>query len=173
MTPYLGEIRMFAGNYAPQNWKICDGSVLRIADYQALFALLGTAWGGDGTSTFCIPNLKGRLPVGQGRGAGLTARTLGQSGGADVVQLAAAEVPQHTHALYASANPATAVRPDPSLVYAQAQGGDLFYTTDANAALNANTVTATGGAAAHANQMPSQSVNYIICISGGMFPTRD
>lgn len=172
MTPYLGEIRIFAGTYAPQDWMLCDGSALKVSEWQALFAVLGTIWGGDGVTTFRIPNLVGRLPVGQGQGPGLNARAIGQTGGEDAVALAAA-VPAHSHAFFASVNPATSVNPGASVVYAQAQAGDVFYAADqaASAGLNPGAVANSGGGLPHQNQMASLSVNYIICVNG-LFPVQ-
>jgi len=94
---YVGEIRMFGGNYAPDGWALCDGSLLQVANNEVLFSLLGTTYGGDGRSTFGVPDLRGRLPVGQGQGLGLSNRVLAQAIGAETVALAAAEVAPHSH----------------------------------------------------------------------------
>jgi len=94
---YVGEIRMFGGNYAPDGWALCDGSLLQVANNEALFSLLGSTYGGDGRSTFGLPDLRGRLPVGQGQGTGLSNRVLAQAIGAETVALAAAEVAPHSH----------------------------------------------------------------------------
>src|SRR5262249_21674050 len=107
MDPFLGEIRMFAGAYAPENWLLCDGSLQSINQYQALFTLLGTAFGVNGTSTVGLPDLRGRLPVGEGNGPTLTPRVLGQIGGSSEVQLTMAQFPTHTPTFSASNNPAT------------------------------------------------------------------
>ncbi len=175
MEPYLGEIRIFAGNYAPQNWMICNGAQLRIADYQALYSLVGTTYGGDGVNNFNIPNLVGRLPIGQGTGPGLTARQIGQTGGADTVQLtSSATVGAHTHAFYASTDNASTPYAGPTTVFAKAQGTDVFYANDTStaSALSADVVMSKGSGNAHANQMPAQSINYIICVAGGIYPQR-
>ncbi len=120
MDPYLGEIRMFAGNYAPQDWVLCNGALLSISQYQALYALLGTAWGGDGISTFGAPDLRGRLPVGQGTGQGLTPRRVAQTGGTETVTLNATMIPAHNHAFNATSGDATAIAPGPALMFAKA-----------------------------------------------------
>ena len=114
MDGFIGEIRMFAGNYAPQNWALCDGSQLPISGNEALFSLIGTSYGGDGISTFALPDLRGRIPICQGQGNGLTPRVLGQSFGAEGVALGLSEMPSHTHALSAGAQ-ASAASPQGNL----------------------------------------------------------
>jgi microcystin-dependent protein len=100
--PYVGEIRMFAGSFAPINWAICDGSLLPISENETLFVLIGTTYGGDGESTFALPDLRGRAPVHMGTGSGLTPRFLGEAAGVETVTLTAAQIPAHTHTLNAS-----------------------------------------------------------------------
>src|SRR3569623_1528496 len=111
MDNFLGEIRMFAGNYAPEDWHFCDGSTLQINQFDALYALLGTTYGGDGRVTFGLPDLRGRAPVHKGTGTGLPPVTLGQKGGSETVSLPAANLPPHTHPLNAVNAPATTNTP--------------------------------------------------------------
>jgi microcystin-dependent protein len=173
LEAYVGEIRIFAGLFAPNNWLFCNGSQVNITDYQLLYAVLGTAWGGDGVKTFKLPNLIGRLPVGQGQGGGLTARILGQMAGADPTTLVQANLPAHTHTVNASTDPATSVQPSPAVTFARAQGSDVFYAADTTAEteLDQLAVSTDGGGQPHDNTMPLQTVNYIICFNG-IFPQR-
>src|SRR5690348_1959766 len=110
MEPFVGEIRMFAGTFAPVGWNLCDGTLLSISEYSVLYSVIGPVWGGNGTTNFAVPDLRGRLPVGQGQGAGLTNRTLGPAGGgASTVQLAQAQMPAHSHTFYATSTGGTTV----------------------------------------------------------------
>ena len=101
MDPFVGEIRLFAGNFAPMNWAFCDGSLLPIAEFEVLFNLIGTTYGGDGQSTFALPDLRGRVPIHQGQGPGLSNRTIGQTGGVEAVSVGPQQMPPHSHALTA------------------------------------------------------------------------
>lgn len=168
--PFVGEIRMFAGNFAPRGWAFCDGQLLPIAQNDALFALVGTTYGGDGRTTFGLPDLRGRVPIHAGQGPGLSQRRLGSNGGAEQVTLAAAQMPAHTHALQGVAAPASQNTPGNALFAepehdAYARGGDA--APMAGAALGA-----TGGGAAHANEPPTLAVRYIIALLG-IFPSRN
>lgn len=172
---YLGEIRLFAGNYAPAGWHLCDGAVLSISQNAALYALLGTTYGGDGQTTFQLPNLKARVPVGQGAGLGLTNRTIGQQFGVAQVTLTTSQMPAHSHRLCASTSAATSAEAQ-GLVPAQ-NGTDSFYapapaTGAQPQAMVATTVAVAGGGQAHNNMMPSMAINYIIALEG-IFPSRN
>ncbi|MFD1627836.1 phage tail protein [Azospirillum griseum] len=178
----LGEIRPFAGNYAPEGWALCDGRLLKVMDYQALFSLIGTTYGGDGTTTFAVPDLRGRLPVGQGQGAGLTNRTVGQSGGASMVQLSTANMPSHTHSFSVSGNTGTTNTPASGTALAvpapQAGGTMVAYVSPTATPAptlqtfdDASIASATGGNQAHYNVMPYIAINYIIAITG-LYPSR-
>ena len=181
MTPYLGEIRMFGGNFAPIDWQLCDGSLLSITTYNALYSLLGTTWGGDGRTTFGVPDLRGRVPVGQGQGTGLSSRTLGAKEGTEQVALQPATLPPHTHPFYASADDATATVPGPALGFAKvayASAGNYTPTIYAPYAtaipvytLDPDTISNEGGNAQHFNVMPSTVINFIIA-TVGIFPSR-
>lgn len=174
MENYVGEIRLFAGSYAPAGWLFCHGQTLRIPEYQILFTLIGTQWGGDGKSTFNLPDLRGRVVVGSGEGPGLTSRSIGQTGGDVEVKLLQHAMPGHTHALMVSTKPAeskvptsaffaktaspTAPAGNEGLAYATAVGSDR--------PLAPETIVPTGSSAPHENRMPSFAINYIIATRG-------
>ena len=184
MDNYVGEIRMFAGTYAPQGWALCDGALLKVSDYQVLFAVLGTTYGGDGRSNFGLPDLRGRLPVGQGAGPGLANRRLAQAAGTETVALTVTEMPAHTHALMTSAKAATETVPTGHVFGAvepkTATTHGLYVTDIAGltpGALNSGVLSPAGGgaggaAAAHDNVMPSMVINFIIALTG-LFPTQN
>lgn len=177
MDYFIGEIRMFAGYYAPQGWAICDGSLLSINDYQALYSLIGTTWGGDGVTTFGLPNLVGRVPIGQGAGTGLTPRVLGQTGGADSVTIDAATMPAHSHNFNVAMTAATSTTFGNTMTLAQTGGGDAMYLADGapspnNVAFNSLSVdNGGGGITSHSNDMPSLGIVYIIA-TNGTYPSR-
>lgn len=178
----LGEIRPFAGSYAPEGWVLCDGRLLQISQYEALYALIGITYGGDARTTFAVPDLRGRLPVGQGQGAGLTNRVLGQQGGASAVQLTVANTPSHSHTFTVSGNSGTTNTPAANValaVPAPQAGGTIYAYVSPTASpaptlqtFDPATVTAaTGGSQSHNNLMPYQAVNYIMAVEG-LYPTR-
>ncbi|MCB9548019.1 MAG: phage tail protein [Myxococcales bacterium] len=163
--PYIGEIRLFGGQFAPRGWAFCDGALLRIIDNQPLFSLIGNIYGGDGENTFALPDLRGRVPVGQGRGNGLTERRLGERFGVAEVTLQVAEMPAHTHALNGSGAPGTTPVPGVPAV-----GPDAGYGPPD--ALMADGLAAEGGGQPHENRPPVLGVHYIIALLG-IFPARD
>lgn len=174
-----GEIRIFASNFAPQGWHLCDGSPLAVNDYQVLFSLIGYTYGGSGTS-FNLPDLRGRLPINQGTGTGLTARILGQTGGAETVTLVEGTLPTHTHSFMALNGPATQALPA-GAVFANSLNSNNSSLTAAHYlkdlsevtepfTLNATAVSSVGGNQSHANVMPCTALNYIICLNG-IYPT--
>lgn len=178
---FLGEIELFGFNFAPKNWAQCNGQILSIQQNQALFSLLGTTFGGNGTTTFGLPNLQGRLPMGQGQGFGLSPRTLGEALGEENHTLLVSETPGHNHFVNVVSNPATAnaFTPNTNLYLSKTSfSGDLGAETDmyvadsapANA-MNAAAVGTTGGQP-HNNQMPTIVLNFCICVNG-IFPTRN
>lgn len=184
-TPFLGEIRTFAGNFAPKGWASCSGQLLSIAQNNALFSLLGTDYGGDGITTFALPDLRGRAVIGQGQGPGLSPYSVGQQTGAETVTLIVSQIPSHTHDVRAFT--AAATSPDPSGL-ALAQPGDanpeapqvgksLFYLNPAigspnTAALPADTIQPAGGSQPHENMSPYLALFYIIALQG-IFPSRN
>jgi len=170
MEAYLGEIRMFAGNYAPQGWALCNGQSLSISEYDALFALIGTTYGGDGQTTFALPDLRGRIPVDMGTNPSTgTNYLLGQKGGVETVTLLSDQLPAHTHA--ARAQTASAVSNNPN-GYVWAQGtGMLPYATNApNQAMSAELIGPVGGSTPHENMMPYLTISFIICLYGTFPP---
>jgi microcystin-dependent protein len=158
-NPYVGEIRLFAGNFAPSGWEVCQGQTLAIADNEALFQLIGTTYGGDGQTTFNLPDLRSRVPVHVGSGY-----VLGQDGGVETVTLTASQIPAHTHAAQATAN--SAASPDPGgNVWATAS--DTPYSTSTpSAAMSAEAIGSAGGGQPHDNMLPFVAVNFIISLYG-------
>lgn len=165
---YIGEIRLFAGDFAPRGWAICDGRLLPIAENAALFSILGTTYGGDGRNTFGLPDLRGRAPMHHGQGPGLTPRVLGEQGGSETVTLLPEQVPRHTHVLQASASPATDRAPAERLFAVAAE--DAY--GPAEGALPAPALVApAGGGQPHENLQPQLAVTFIIALIG-IFPSR-
>ena len=169
MEPMIAEIRMFAGNFAPRGWAFCDGQLLPIAQNQALFALIGTIYGGDGRTTFALPDLRGRAPIHQGHGPGLTDRRLGEKGGAESVALSVQEIPAHGHTLRALSCDGTTPEPGGSVIARSKGGFDAANAPDTN--LSAESITENGGGQAHNNMPPYLAMNYIIALQG-IFPSR-
>ncbi|MDX2032619.1 MAG: tail fiber protein [Blastocatellia bacterium] len=170
-TPYVGEIRMFGGNFAPLNWAFCDGSLLPISEYDTLFALIGTTYGGDGQTTFALPDLRGRIPVSQGQGPGLSPYMLGQAGGSEQVTLVQGQLPAHTHTALASVQSGNSGGP---AGHTWAAITTLTpYSTDATQVqpMAAGAVGQVGGSQPHDNLMPYLAVNFIIALYG-VFPTQ-
>ncbi len=182
--PYLGEIRMFAGIYEPDQWKFCNGQLLDIQPNAALYALLGTRYGGDGVKTFALPDLRVRLAIGQSTSTaapGMSAYPLASKGGSTSVTLTSAQMPSHTHAFNSTTNNATTTTPGTTNSYATAQSGYTNYIPISGAvpttvvAMNSAAVSAAGGGQGgvtqtHSNMMPTLAINYIICING-LYPT--
>ena len=167
--PFVGEIRMFAGNFAPRNWAFCDGQLLAISQNDALFSLLGTTYGGDGRTTFGLPDLQGRVPVHAGSGPGLSNRPLGSKSGSESVTLGSTQLPSHTHALQGSGDAATT--PDPSGNVFARSSGDAYGSDFSASNMNAAAVGGSGGGQAHTNLMPSLVVNVIVALFG-IYPSR-
>ncbi|MYN04451.1 phage tail protein [Pseudoduganella sp. DS3] len=174
-SPFVAEIRMFACNFAPQGWATCDGQLLPISQNTALFSLLGTAYGGDGKSTFALPDLNGRMPMHPGQGQGLSLRFLGEQGGVASVTLTEAEIPHHTHQLQAMTTAASQVAPGPSSGFAKNAAGQVnhvFSQTVAGAqAVSVNPVSVAGAGQAHNNRQPYLGMLFCIALQG-VFPQR-
>jgi microcystin-dependent protein len=174
-APFLGEVRLFANDFAPAGWLTCDGQLLPIPQNTALFSLLGTTYGGDGKSTFALPNLNGRTPLQPGQGAGLTARELGEEGGSANVTLSEAQIPQHSHQLTATTVAAGQLTPGPSVGFARNADGQLnhVYSQSMGAAqlAPANSLLAAGGGQPHNNRQPYLALLFCIAIQG-TFPMR-
>lgn len=162
--PYVGEIRQFAGNFAPVGWSFCNGSLLQISEYDVLFNLIGTTFGGDGQQTFAVPSLQGRVPIHQGTGAGGT-YVLGQSGGSESVTLITQQLPAHTH--IASANSATGSGDNPTNnFWAASASGAYMPSATPTVAFNQFAVSLVGGSQPHENMIPFTAINYIISLYG-------
>ena len=170
--PFVAEIRMFAGNFAPKGWATCDGQLLPISQNTALFSLLGTTYGGDGKSTFALPDLQGSVPVGQGQSTTGTDYFLGQQSGTDNVTLLQTEMPVHTHLVQAySDDPADVTVPGPNVILGLAQALLPYRPTPSNTNMNFQEVTVAGSSFPHNNMMPYLCVLFIIAMQG-VFPPR-
>ncbi len=172
--PFIAEIRIFAGNFAPRSWEFCDGQLLPVAQNTALFSLIGTTYGGDGRTTTALPNLQGRAPMHPGRGPGLTARRLGQKVGVETVTLSEAQIPSHSHtARAASATGNAGLGPDSNNSMGRSGGGDAYQTdTSGNLVdMASSTLSTTGGGQSHDNVQPYLTLNFIIALQG-LYPSR-
>ena len=169
---FLGEIRMFAGNFAPTGWAFCQGQLLPIAQNQALFSLLGTTYGGDGRTTFALPDLRGRVPVGFGQGPGLSNRVIGEKFGSELVTLNINQMPLHNHTVNAVTTEGNQNLPTNSLP-ANTKALDKEYSdANANTTMKATMVNPTGGNQPFGVTQPSLGVNFIIALQG-IFPSRN
>ena len=167
---FLGEIRIHAGYYEPQSWRWCQGQTLPIDQFDALFSLLGTTYGGDGVTTFNLPDLRGRVAIHAGQGPGLPSYALGEQGGVEILTLTPQQIPAHTHAARASSGVGTSDTPTGN-VPARNAAGSPQYSSTAAADLGANALLSTGGTQPHENRQPHCGVNYIICVEG-VFPPQ-
>jgi len=170
-NPFIGEIRMFGFTFPPQGWHLCDGSLLSIAEYDTLYALLGTTYGGDGQVTFGVPDFRGRIPVHQGQGPGLSQYILGELTGTEDVTLTLQQIPSHTHSFLTSNNGGRTTTATNNFL---ASGEDDIYTQDTSSALVGLTgvVTPDGGNQPHTNLQPNLCVNFCIALVG-IFPSRN
>lgn len=169
--PFVGEIRMFGFNFPPQGWAFCNGQLLPINQNQALFSLLGTTYGGNGTTTFALPNLQSRVAVHQGQGPGLSAYSAGQAGGTESVTLQPAQMPAHTHAVHASNSPAEAVRPA-GRALARSTTDIYVAKPDGSTVMDAGMLGDAGGSEPHPNIQPYLVLNFCIALQG-IFPARN
>jgi len=165
-SPFIGEIRMFAGNFAPAGWAFCDGSLLPISGNETLFTLIGTTYGGDGVSTFALPDLRSRVPVHAGPGF-----VLGQTGGAETVTLTVPELPVHNHIPAADNNAGTAAAPGGNVWAASNNYFQFAPGSGAAALMSAQAVGSDGGSQPHENMLPFLAVNFILSLFG-VFPTQ-
>ena len=170
--PFYGEIRMFAGTFAPRGWAFCNGQLLQVSQNQALFSLLGTTYGGDGRTTFALPDLRGRIPLHQGTGLGLTERRLGSKGGSQTEILTVNQLPSHQHTPRGSSDLASSNSPSGTVV---AKRNNNFYKTNPDptkvVTFPSTVVGNTGGSQSHTNLQPVTGINFIICLVGS-FPSR-
>lgn len=162
--PYVGEIRMFAGNFAPAGWMFCEGQLLPISENETLFQLIGTTYGGDGESTFALPDLRGRIPVHMGNGF-----ILAETGGAEEITLTTQQIPAHSHPFLASTNIANQSSPANNVV-AQSSAADLYIEDVPDVSLAPNSISPVGGSQPHTNFQPYLCVDFIISLFG-IFPS--
>jgi microcystin-dependent protein len=172
--PFIAEIRMFAGNFAPQGWAFCNGQLLSISQNTALFSLLGTTYGGNGMTTFGLPNFQDRSPMHEGQGPGLTNRVLGEISGSATVTLLASEIPVHTHQPQADAAASGQTSPANATWGAGGRGRPAAYSANQapGATLNGQALAPTGGSQPHNNRSPFLGVSFIIALVG-IFPSRN
>ena len=161
--PYVGEIRMFAGNYAPAEWMFCAGQLLAISENETLFQLIGTTYGGDGESTFALPDLRGRIPIHQGNNF-----TLAETGGAEEVTLTIQQIPQHTHSLLGTTD--IGQQSTPGGVLARTTGTDIYSADTPTTGMHPSAITSVGGGQPHTNFQPYLCIDFIISLFG-IFPS--
>lgn len=169
--PYVGEIRMFAGDYAPEQWLLCNGQTLSVSEYQPLFALIGTTYGGDGRTTFALPDLRGRIAIGQGKGVSLTDRILATAGGVETVALTVDTMPAHNHSVSATNALGTSATPT-SNIWAQSTIKQYSAVKGIPNEKMASVTLDSGGGSGfpHNNMMPFFTINFIIATTG-LFPS--
>ncbi|CAM1348864.1 phage tail protein [Tenacibaculum halocynthiae] len=186
MDPFLGQIVLFGGNFAPRGWALCEGQLLPIAQNSALFSILGTIYGGDGRTTFALPDLRGRAAISSGRGPGLSDRRLGSRSGQEVHTLTTLEMPSHNHLAssaskfygQSAAGDDDTLSEGASIASGSATSSEIFSSTAPNTQMNTNSVITTtttlnqGGSQAHNNMQPYLTTNYIIALQG-VFPSRN
>ncbi len=170
--PFIAEIRIFAGNFAPRGWAFCNGQLLPISQNTALFSLIGTTYGGDGRTTTALPNLKGRAPMHPGRGPGLTPRRLGEREGTETITLAESQMPQHNHSLMAANVPASVNTPSNMTALARSANGSSYNQGGtADATMDTGALIGLGGSQQHNNLQPYLTLNFIIALVG-LYPSR-
>ena len=162
--PYVGEIRMFAGNFAPAGWMFCEGQLLPISENETLFNLIGTTYGGDGQSTFALPDLRGRIPIHQGNGV-----ILAETGGAEEITLTVQQIPIHKHPFLASTGPGNSNTPAGN-VTAESAAVKIYLEDSPTVAMNTSAITFVGGSQPHENFQPYLCINFIISLFG-IFPS--
>lgn len=165
-SPFVGEIRMFGGNFAPAEWAFCDGSLLPISEFPALFNLIGTTYGGDGQSNFGLPDLRGRFPLHQGNGF-----VIGGLGGVENVTLTVSQLPDHMHPAVCGAGGGNVASPKGAFWSTDPQGGTAAYSDSAGSAMATGAIGNAGGSQPHPNRQPFLAVSFIISLSG-IFPTQ-
>jgi microcystin-dependent protein len=173
-SPFVAEIRIFACNFAPTGWATCDGQLLPISQNTALFSLLGTFYGGDGKSTFALPNFDGSAAINQGQGAGLSQRFLGESGGEQFVTLLTSEMPLHNHLIQGSTENGTLKAPSPTEFLARSKAGTIYQsnTTQNIVQMNFQELGVQGSSLPHNNMQPFLTLLYCIALQG-VFPPRN
>jgi microcystin-dependent protein len=177
-NPFVGEIRVFAGNFAPRNWALCNGQLLSISSNTTLFSILGTTYGGDGRVTFALPDLRGRVAIAVGQGPGLSNYELGQMEGIETETLLSSEMPPHTHQVNCNdtqglqSGHGTKADPAGNFPATQGAGSGIYHpTATAGGNMNAQMISASGAGLPHENHQPYLVLNYIICLVG-VYPPR-
>ena len=171
--PFIGEIVMFAGNFAPRSWALCNGQILSIAQNTALFSLLGTTYGGNGQTTFALPNLQGRVPIHPGQGPGLSNYSLGESAGVEAVTLTSAEIAPHTHPLNCNTGSGNQTQPEGNLMAAESSAVTQIYINQPpNQTMHPQSIGNNPGGQPHENRQPYLCINFIIAIEG-IYPSRN
>jgi microcystin-dependent protein len=174
--PFIGQVMMFAGNFAPRGWAFCQGQLLSIAQNTALFSILGTTYGGNGQTTFALPDLRGRYPMQPGQGPGLSPRTLGEQGGSETVTLISTQMPAHTHSHTAFAEAGDSISPqgnfNAGLTLSGSGTQESLYASSANTTMNPASIGVAGGSQPHNNMPPFLCINFIIALEG-IFPSRN
>jgi len=168
---FIGEIRIFPFNFAPTGWAMCNGQLLPLSQNTALFSLLGTFYGGDGKSTFALPDMQGNVPIFWGQGAGLSVYDLGQQGGTETVTLLESEMPAHTHSFRGSITPATLGTGGATSTFARSVNGPIYKNTAANTFMAPQALAPAGSSLPHNNLMPYLTLNFCIALQG-IFPPR-
>ncbi len=168
--PYVGEIRMVGFNFAPVGWATCDGQLIPIAENDTLFTLIGTTYGGDGQSTFALPDLRGRLPVHAGQGPGLSNRIIGEISGTETVTLTIQQIPSHSHAAMAQSGSGNQSSPSNGIWASSGQG--QYGTGTGDTPMKNTLIAGSGGSQPHDNMMPYTTINFIISLFG-IFPTQN
>jgi microcystin-dependent protein len=169
--PYVGEIRMFAGNFPPNGWMFCEGAPLPISENEVLFQLIGTTYGGDGQETFNLPNLASRVPIHMGTGPDGTTYQIGEMAGTEQETLTVQQIPNHTHPLTASTNTGSASPATGNVLAVTSAGIELYYEGQATTNMNAQAITPAGGSQPHENTQPFLCINFIISLFG-VFPSQ-
>lgn len=169
--PFLGQLKMFAGNFAPVGWQMCDGTLLSIAGNDALFQLLGTSYGGDGINTFGVPDLRGRVPIGPGTDSAGNVYVNGTQGGSESVTVVATNLPAHRHDFVVSSDLGTAATPNGNFLGSQPDGSFLFRPSNPTGTMPAGTISTTPGGLPHENRQPYLALNYIIA-TAGIYPSQ-
>jgi microcystin-dependent protein len=170
-TPYIGEIRMAGFNFAPIDWAFCDGQLLPISQYAALFQLLGTTYGGDGQNTFALPNLQGRFPMHLGDGIGLSPRVLGEQGGVENVTLTVSQISSHSHSAVCAAGGGNVPSPSGAYWSTDPQGNTAAYNEAGGSSMAAGELESAGSGQPHDNRQPYLGINFIIALFG-VFPSQ-
>lgn len=170
--PFVGEIRMFAGNFAPRGWAFCDGQLLAVSQNDALFSLLGTIYGGDGRTTFGLPDIRGRIPIHAGSGPGLSPRRLGAKAGTEKETLTVNELPSHSHGPMKASTAAGQENSPTGRLPANSPSVQLWVEDQLTVNLANSAVSSLGGSRSHSNLMPFLCVNYIIALFG-IYPSRN